>query len=258
MKKTLASKSHVAVSYAEYGSEGGFPILVNHGLIASIDDFELFDRLLKLGVRLVCLARPGYGESEPYEMQSIGEWADLVSTVIDTLHLTQFDVLGMSSGAPYTYALGWRFPDQVRNIYIFSGIPALYEEEILSHWPYPVTKDASIREMEALAREIFFRDLSAQDLQRNDIQDSMKNNCFGIALDLKLRGRDWGFRLQDVKSRVFMQHSREDEAVPFTTAWLTSQRLPNCHLDIREHGEHFSPNALDDFIATIIAGNFEP
>jgi pimeloyl-ACP methyl ester carboxylesterase len=189
-------------------------------------------------------------------MQNIAEWAGIVSVVIHDVGLSRFDVLGSSSGAPYSYAIGYRFPDQVRNIYIFSGIPALYDEEVLSHWPYPVNKNASITDLKKVAHELFFSKLSKEDLEKKDIKDSMRHSCFGIALDLKLRCMDWGFPLYDVKQPVSMRHSRFDQGVPFVTALLTSRLLPNCKLDVRETDEHFSKDALDDFIKTVIAGNY--
>jgi pimeloyl-ACP methyl ester carboxylesterase len=244
------------LSYAEYGDKNGYPILVQHGLIASIRDYGIFERLIQLGTRLICMARPGYGESSPYVMGSIAEWADIAAVLIDELKLSRFDVLGMSSGAPYSYSIGYRYPDRVRNIYIFSGIPALYDDEVQSRWPYPVTKDASIAEMQKLARELFFPNLSEEDLEKDDVRDSMMNNCFGIAQDLKLRCMDWGFSLSDVKGHVYMQHSRSDSAVPLSTAMITANMLPNCRLEIKESGVHFSNEALDEFIRTTMAGYY--
>jgi pimeloyl-ACP methyl ester carboxylesterase len=198
MKKSIRYKNEYTLSYAEYGNSNGFPILIDHGLIASIDDYDLFDRLIQRGAHLICIARPGYGESSPYEMHSFGEWADVVSVLFQELNLSRFDILGMSSGAPYSYAIGYRFLHQVRNIYIFSGIPALYDEEVLSHWPYEMKQDASLAELEVVAHELFFSQLSEEDLEKNDIKDSMRHHYFGIAQDLRLRCRDWGFRLQDI------------------------------------------------------------
>ena len=257
MKRSILYKNEYTISYAEYGDKNGFPILINHGLIASIGDYPLFERLIKLGAQLICIARPGYGESSPYEMYNIGEWADIVSVLVNELHLSQFDVLGMSSGAPYSYAISYGLPEEVRNIYVFSGIPALYDEEILSHWPYEVNKDASLSELQEVARGLFFSNLSKEDLEKNDITDSMRNHCFGIAQDFRLRCRDWGFRLQDIRANVYMQHSQEDESIPVITALLTSKLLPNCTLDFREQGPHFSGQALDEFIRTVIAPNFK-
>jgi pimeloyl-ACP methyl ester carboxylesterase len=257
MKNSIRYGNEYAISYAEYGDKDGFPILINHGLIASIDNYDLFERLIRLGVHLICIARPGYGESSPYEMHNLGEWADTVSVLVDELHLSRFDVLGIPSGAPYSYSIGYRLPDKTRNIYIFSGIPALYDDEILSHWPYEVKKDASLREMEIVARELFFSNLSKEELEKNDIKDSMQNHCFGIAQDLRLRCRDWGFRLHDISGHVYMQHSKEDESVPVITALLTSKLLPNCRFETKEHGPHFSAQALDEFIKNTIAANLE-
>lgn len=252
MKKISHYKNGERLSYAEYGNPNGYPILVQHGLIASIDDCHLFERLIEFGARLICIARPGYGESSPYMMKDIAEWADIVSGLIDELTLSQFDVLGMSSGAPYSYALGYKFPDKVRNIFILSGTPALYDEKVLSFWPYPVIKNAAIPEMQKLAYELFFSNLSDEDLTKNDIKDSMMNNCFGIAQDLRIRCMDWGFRLSDVKENVYMRHSKADDSVPIITAEITAHLLPHCKLEIRENDPHFSTKVVDDFIRTVM------
>jgi pimeloyl-ACP methyl ester carboxylesterase len=252
MRRKSEYKNGNILSYAEYGDKNGFPILVQHGLIASIDDYDLFDRLLQRNTRLICIARPGYGASSPYLMKNFAEWAEIVSLLITDLNLTKFDVLGISSGAPYGYSLGIGFPDKVRNIFIFSGIPALYDAAVLSHWPFPVIKKQSISDLEILAHQLFFSNLTSNDLKNKDIEDSMMNNCFGVAQDLRLRFLDWGFRLADVKEKVFMHHSKTDDSVPFQTAVRTAELLPNCSLELAEAGPHFSNEALDDFIKRTI------
>jgi len=255
VKQTLIMPNGFRLSYAQYGDRDGYPILIQHGLIASIDDYELFDRLIQSRTRLICIARPGYGESSPFVMSSFAEWADLAGALIQELGLAQFDVLGMSSGAPYSYAIGSKFPAKVGRIFIFSGIPALYDEIVLSKWPYAMAKNSSIADMKALARELFFSNLTQADLQRNDIRDSLMNDGFGVAQDLKLRSMIWGFRLSDVKCKVFMQHSQCDEAVPFRTATRTSELLPNCQFELLENGPHFSNEALDNFIKHTVINN---
>jgi pimeloyl-ACP methyl ester carboxylesterase len=242
------------LSYTDIGDANGYPILVQHGLIASIEDYDLFDSLLGLGTRLISIARPGYGESSPYAMHTIGEWGEMVAMLVDHLQLSKFDVLGMSSGAPYSYSIGYHFPGRARYIFIFSGIPALYDDEIVSRWPYEVKKDASISEMEKLAFNLFFSGLSRQDLARRDIRDSMMNDCFGPGLDFRIRGMDWGFILPDVHQNVYMQHSRKDEG--FITAELTSKLLPNCDFMVRESEGHFSKELLGEFIEKVMAKHY--
>jgi pimeloyl-ACP methyl ester carboxylesterase len=252
MKRTIQYKSGNILSYAEYGQENAYPLLVQHGLIASISDYRLFDSLIAAGVRVICMARPGYGESSPYPMSQIAEWGKIVAIVADELGLSQFDLLGISSGAPYSYAIACKLPNRVRNIFILSGIPALYDDDVLAVWPHPVDKDASIAELQKLAKELFLSNLSPEALLQNDIQDSMRNDCFGLALDFKLRCNDWGFVLSEVREPVYMQHGRTDNLAP---AEITAKLLPNCRLEIRESGEHFSSEILDDYINETVLPN---
>ena len=254
MKQLFQYQNGNVLSYAEYGKKNGYPILVQHGLIASISDSHLFDTLIKAGLRVICVARPGYGDSSPFPMSQVSEWGEIVFLLVDELNLSQFDVLGISSGAPYSYAIGYTLPHKVRTIFIFRGIPALYDERVLAVWPYPVNKEASMAELEELAKELFFSNLPSNALLQNDIRDSMRHNCFGIALDFKLRCKQWGFVLSEIKEKVYMQHSRPDNFAPVE---ITANLLSNCQLEIRERGEHFSSELLDAFIKTTVLQNMD-
>src|SRR4030065_1299004 len=101
MKQILRYKDGNDLSYSEYGDVNGYPILVQHGMIASICDYHLFDSLIEAKKRLICIARPGYGESSPYQMENIAEWGKIVSILVDNLGLSKFDVFGILSGAPF-------------------------------------------------------------------------------------------------------------------------------------------------------------
>lgn len=241
------------LSYAEYGDPDGFPILIQHGMIASIEDGALFERLLSRKARLICAARPGYGASSPYPLRCVGEWGEVVRVLVGALNLKQFDVLGISSGAPYGYAIASCLPDQTRKLFILSGTPALFDAEVAAHWPYPLDPTAGMEAMQSLAREVFFSNLSEADLRRNDIRDSMAHDCFGVALDLAIRCRNWGFDLEEVRTETDMQHSRDDDSVPLITAQITAAMLPTCALRVRENGGHFSQDVLNDFIDQVMA-----
>jgi pimeloyl-ACP methyl ester carboxylesterase len=252
MKQIIEYEHGKTLSYTDYGDRNGVPILIQHGLIASISDYHLFDRLIAAGRRVISIARPGYGESSPNCMNQISEWGAIISVLVDQLQLSHFDVLGLSSGAPYGYAIGYKLPRKTRDLYIFSGIPALYDDNVVEFWPYPINRHASIAELEKVAKELFFSNLTEEGLLRNDIRDSMMNNCFGVAQDLHLRSLSWGFRLTEITQTVYMEHCKSDTAVPFITAEMTAKMIPNCRLEIRESGEHFSEEALDNFIRKVI------
>ena len=251
MTQIIRYQNGNSLSYSEYGDGKGYPILVQHGMMASIRDYHLFDSLIEAKKRVICIARPGYGESTPYQMENIAEWGKIVSVLVDILGLSQFDILGISSGAPYSYSIGYTLQDKVRRIFIFSGTPALYDDRVLALWPYPIKKNASIPEMQKVAKEVFFSNLRKEDMTRNDIRDSMMHDGFGIAQDLRIRCMDWGFKLSDMKSAVYMEHSRTDRDVPFVTAEMTAKLLPNCRMEARE-GDHFSEETLMQFIKNIM------
>jgi pimeloyl-ACP methyl ester carboxylesterase len=86
MKQLMKYKSGNLLSYSEYGDKNGYPILVQHGMIASITDYHLFDRLIETGTHLISIARPGYGESSPYHMSNMAEWGDIVSVLVDDVN----------------------------------------------------------------------------------------------------------------------------------------------------------------------------
>jgi pimeloyl-ACP methyl ester carboxylesterase len=112
---------------------------------------------------------------------------DIVSAVSEEPDPPRFDVLGISSGTPYSYAIGYQFPERVRNLYIFRGIPALDDEEAQSGWPYEVSREATIAGLQKVALDVFISDLRQEELAKAAIRDSVMHNCFGIAQDFKLR-----------------------------------------------------------------------
>jgi pimeloyl-ACP methyl ester carboxylesterase len=252
MEQLIDYKGGNKLAFFDFGNKDGFPVLIQHGLIASILDTNLFDCLINLNVRLISISRPGYGRCSPKLMSNIGEWGEIIGELVRHLQLQIFDVFGISSGAPYSYAIGYHFPDRARNIFILSGTPALFDENIQSHWPFPINKKANLEELEKLAFDLFFANLTDEEFARDDIRDSLMNQCFGIAQDFKLRCQEWGFQLSQVTQNVHMRHSRSDEAVPYSTAQMTANLLSNCNFETRQHDPHFSQKVLDDFIKTVM------
>lgn len=253
MIKRIRYAGRCCLAYADVGDAQGYPILIQHGMIASIADYPLFQRLIAAGARLISIARPGYGESSAYELRDMAEWGEVVAALVGALALEAFDVLGMSSGAPYSYAIGRYLPAKTRRIWVFSGAPALYDARVARLWPYAIKREGEMAEFQRLAREVFFPNPSPEELARADVRDSMRNDCFGVAQDLRLRGRDWGFRLEDVPCAVYMEHARDDDQIPLATAEITASLLPRCTLHVRESGGHFSAALLDAFIARAMA-----
>lgn len=53
-----------------------------------------------------------------------------------------------------------------------------------------------------------------------------------------------------------LYHNRSDSANPLAAAEVTCRMLPNCALEIIESDVHFSEQALDAFMKTVIAPHY--
>ena len=94
-----------SLSYAEYGTSTGKPVLLLHGLVGSICSEGMEGSLCGLPMRVIALARPGYGDSDYFDMDCVADWGRLLTEFWDHLGLQSFDIVGISAGAPYAYSL---------------------------------------------------------------------------------------------------------------------------------------------------------
>jgi pimeloyl-ACP methyl ester carboxylesterase len=235
------------LAYNDIGDKNLLPILIQHGTMASIKDIEIFDELKKY-TRVICIARPGYGESSPYILKNMLEYGNIISQLVKELSIKQFDVLSSSAGAPYGYAIAKACESEIRNTYVYSGTPALYDANIQKKWPFPVNKNLTVEDSQKVAYEVFFANIPSSELGKNYIKDSMANNCFGEGQNLRIRFNDWGFKMSDIKSKVYMQHGKQDTVIPYELAIMTKELLPNCEIELLEEGEHFTEEGYKLFI----------
>jgi len=243
------------LAYNDFGNMEAFPILVQHGTMASIKDIGLFEKLSKVA-RVICIARPGYGESSPYILKSILEYGEIVAKLVEELEIKNFDIMGSSAGSIYGYAIAKACSDKIRNIFVYSGTPALYDMEVQRNWPFPISNEISVEDSQKIAFEMFFSHFTEQDKELDYIKDSMQNNCFGEGQNIRLRFKDWGFTLSEIKAKVYMQHSKTDEVLPYILAKRTAKLLNDCELELLEDGNHFTVEGFESYIQNTVIKNF--
>lgn len=140
-----------SLSYAEYGTSTGNPVLLFHGLVGSICSEGMEESLCGLPVRVIALARPGYGASDYFDMDCVADWGRLLAEFWDHLELWSFDIVGISAGAPYAYSLAALYPDRIGTLYINSGIPAVCFPNVLAQ--YPAQDAALYRAFRGMSRQ---------------------------------------------------------------------------------------------------------
>ena len=102
------------LSCREYGDPFGVPVLFhNHATVGNLMAPPDIQSLKALGVRLLMVDRPGFGDSDALEPRGIADWtADAVS-LLDELGVERAAVMGYGIGATFALRLAVDAPERV-------------------------------------------------------------------------------------------------------------------------------------------------
>jgi 3-oxoadipate enol-lactonase len=113
----------------EYRQAGDGPdLLLLHSLLTEMSVFERILPPLARTHRVTCLNLPGFGASEPVELNSVGEYADHVARVMDALALPPtVDVFGNGFGAFVALELAISRGGRIGGLMVAATVPAFPE-----------------------------------------------------------------------------------------------------------------------------------
>jgi pimeloyl-ACP methyl ester carboxylesterase len=250
------------IAYDEHGAVDGTPIFYFHGSPSTRLEWHLFgsDALArKLKIRIIVADRPGLGRSDFQPGRRISDWPADVIALADRLALARFAVLGYSGGGPYAAACALKIPERLTRVGIVSGT-APFDEPGLTAGINPTnlrfmqlarTKPwlsrLTLRLMGLIARftprrfiEGATATLPACDqamLARPDFQqgfiamvrEALLAGPRGAQRDTALMVSPWDFRLQDIRSAVYLWHGEEDANAPLAMGHYMAATIPNSH-----------------------------
>lgn len=267
-RRTLTGGHGLPLGYAEYGRPDGPPVLLQHGLLGSAEVGETWTaRADRAGVRLVAVERPGYGASAPAPMASVAAWAGIVDPLLDLLG-APVDVVGISAGAPYTYALAALRPERVRACWILSGLPYVYDDAVRGHYP-----QASLRAWEffgsadpeevgryfAGEHERFAAAFADHPAMQRALAETLATGYAGPAREARLQVHPWGFTPAESLRPITAWHSRGDDQVPFDAVEDTIALVPGGRLlEQVEPGHVPAPGTLDALFAGLTDAHGDP
>ena len=235
--------------------------------------------LHRLGVRLICFDRPGYGESDRQPGRRVADAADDVSAIADALGLSRFAVVGRSGGGPHALACAALLPDLViaaasiaslapfdadgldyfagmgqGNVddirQYFSDEPASRakadkdREEILAGPPADATDDPTAGRPDGLESLLSAADAAAMTGELGAFLDTTMREALAPGVEGwwedNCTVRPWGFSVTDIRVPVLLLHGRLDMFVPFGHGEWLAEHIPGVEARLLDDDGHLT------------------
>jgi pimeloyl-ACP methyl ester carboxylesterase len=274
------------IAFAEYGDPAGKPVFLCHGTPSSRLNRPDDETTRALGARLIVIDRPGCGLSDFLPRRTLLDWPGDLAAVADALHLARFVVVGFSGGGPYVAASAYGLPDRVLAAASVAGAgPVDAPGAVAGLSPYRRAAGGLARNAPGLFRaamwltnhpgrnpgrflQRFTGDLAPPDqavIARPEIREkllatyaeSVRGGLRGVALDLAIAMRPWGFPLNEIKCPYFIWHGEDDRSTPMTMAQYLAQTIPNCQTTfLPEAGHMFFYDRWPDILGQLLTAGF--
>jgi pimeloyl-ACP methyl ester carboxylesterase len=244
----------------ELGDPSGAPVLYFHGFPGSrLEARVAATAAARLGVRLLSVDRPGFGQSTFHPGRRIGSWAADIGALADQLALERFSIMGVSGGAPYALACAARLAHRLVRVALVcplgpldvaGGKAGMLAQDrlmlvlaahaaplargvvhMLARW---MRRDADryvrfmIAGMVSPDRDLF-ADPGYRSLVQESTAEALRQGGQGAACELTLIARPWDFRLQDVSIPVSLWQGLADQILPAAMARRLAAALPACN-----------------------------
>jgi len=269
MQATIALKNNRTLGFAEYGDPTGKPVFFFHGTPGS-RYFRPSDEIsARVGARLICVDRPGYGESSFQPGRRILDWPEDIAHLADILGMDKFAVAGHSGGGPYVSACAYSLPNRITAAAILSGAGPMEMPEITRGLSFTNKFGLTVGRFipwslwQVLIWIIYHRRAHdpAADMDRGSnhrpLADEeqihrleVRQTCIqseieafrpglrGLAWDTYLLTRPWGFSLEDIRVPIHLWYGTDDDLVTVPMARYIAGKIPGSKTTICENEAH--------------------
>ncbi len=265
-----------SLAFDDVGDPSGRAVFYLHGIPDSRRCRHPDDRIAeKLAIRLICVDRPGYGDSDPNPDGTFLSFAADVAALADHLDLDKYGTLGWSGGGLHALACAVYDPSRLIGVAVASalapvdasdepGITAGLDEQtklfveaartmpaaelaalaapiLAATWP----EDAEgVREQLAATPDTFARreltETAGLIEQLGDgVHLALRQGTGAAQHDLELLASHPGFSPEDVQVPVRLWYGDHDATAPPTMGRWFADHLPHATLTVVGGGSHF-------------------
>lgn len=270
-KPTFVRNGDRKLAVQWWGDPHGYPVFLMHGTPGSrLGPVPRGIVLERMGVKLICYDRPGYGYSDRDPGRLVASAAVDVERIADALQIEQFSVIGRSGGGPHALACAARMQGRVQragvlvspappdalgldwdegmgslNVGDFEDIDRTIADTPAGAAPLNVDLDERVKQIsedpDSLLRFLepdlreadkrFVGDWAMRKLLRATYAEAVRNGSGGWIDDAIALRRPWDFKFEDVKCPVLLWHGEQDLFSPAShTRWM-AQRLSETRTD---------------------------
>jgi pimeloyl-ACP methyl ester carboxylesterase len=265
------------------GDQDAALVLFCHGLADSrLSAHEFADVAGELGLRIVAPDRPGIGGTDPRYLHRLADWVQDAALVLDALGVQAAALLGVSGGGPFAAACAAALPGRVRSLTLISPLGApgwptlgmaagervsleiarqlpafggwfLGRLAALAHYSPQLFLRLATSELPGVDRRVLEQPGARDPFLRN-YTEAFRLGSGGVAQDLRVLTRPWGFRLGSIRVPTWIHHGDADTTVPVQHAQLFAAAIPGAHLQLHPGQGHFSIlGAAREILATLTA-----
>lgn len=287
MHQSVAIQDGRTLACSEVGDPDGRLVIHNHGGPSSrLEAHLLAESASKNRLRLICVDRPGIGQSSPQTDRSYSGWADDLVAIADALGYDEFGVTGWSEGGPWALAAAaYIDPCRLRHVSSIAGgsygafgdnwaadqlskADALGGSLALRFKPGFRLMYATLGVTAKHFRGTFFKQLlkavneyDRQILNQPDFQSAFSGSCAecfahgsdGLVRDSELLYRSWAFDVATIERRVHMWQGMDDRLVADSINKAVADRMPGSVWHPVEGAGHFVAVGSGDDIFAIAA-----
>ncbi|WP_458414812.1 alpha/beta fold hydrolase [Schinkia sp. CFF1] len=249
LKQKYIELNNVKV-YCEYSLNNKPPLLLIHGVAATIYTFNELIPLLEEHFSIVAIDLPGFGMSEKSRsfVYSFKNYAEIVAGCIEHFKLKNVNIVGHSMGGQIALFTAKLFPEKVNKLvllassgYLKRANKAVIYCTYLPFFKYFIKREVNKKEVKEVLKNVFYDHSLITKGHVDEFGKPLKEEGFYISLLRLLRHREGDLSSEELKTilaPILLLWGEDDKVVSVQVGHRLVKDLPNAKLITYEKTGH--------------------